>query len=204
MKDQVWEMEEKGVQAAYVGDAEDQETIADVCGGKYQIVYISPESLLTDDTWRDMLESPMYQESLVHVGLILDEAHCVKKWGETFRTEFANLGEVRSLIPDNVRLMALPATATKTTRNDVCRKLGMIEPVAITQFPNRPNSLLGQILAQSKKSLAPLVEELKRCRVNMDILQLRWKPPDRHCNHCVWNGVRLPQRKKGDALGVVV
>ena len=70
MKDQVQEMEEKGVQAAYVGDAEDQETIANVRGGKYQIVYISPESLLTDDTWRDMLESPMYQESLVHGGLI--------------------------------------------------------------------------------------------------------------------------------------
>ena len=58
---QVWSMQEKGVQAGYVGDAQDEDTVADICGGKYQIIFISPESLLTDDTWRDMLQSPMYK-----------------------------------------------------------------------------------------------------------------------------------------------
>ncbi len=39
---------------------------------------MSPEALLCDDRWRDMLVSPVYQENLV--ALIVDEAHCVKKW----------------------------------------------------------------------------------------------------------------------------
>ena len=37
-----------------------------------------PESLLTDDRWRDMLQNSVYQERLV--GLVVDKAHCVKKW----------------------------------------------------------------------------------------------------------------------------
>ena len=38
----------------------------------------SPELLLTDKTWRDMLQSPVYKEHLI--GFIVDEAYCVKKW----------------------------------------------------------------------------------------------------------------------------
>ncbi len=40
------------------------------------------------------------------------------------------LGEVRSIIPDSVRMMALTATATKATRIAVCRTLGMIRTAA--------------------------------------------------------------------------
>ena len=39
---------------------------------------MSPEALLADDRWRYMLMSPMYKENLM--GLVVDEAHCVKKW----------------------------------------------------------------------------------------------------------------------------
>ena len=47
----------------------------EVCGGKYlELVYPSPEALLTNMTWRDMLQSPVYQQNLV--ALVVDEAHC--------------------------------------------------------------------------------------------------------------------------------
>ena len=46
--------------------------------GKYQVVFISPELLLTEETWRDMLQSPIYKQHLV--GFIIDEAHCIIKW----------------------------------------------------------------------------------------------------------------------------
>ena len=42
--------------------------------GKYQLVLISPEALLTNETWRDMLHSSVYQERLV--AFVVDEAHC--------------------------------------------------------------------------------------------------------------------------------
>ena len=77
MKDQVRQMTEKGVSALYVGKT-DETTVTEVCEGKYQLVYISPEALLTNSTWRDMLQSPINQSNLV--ALVVDEAHCVKKW----------------------------------------------------------------------------------------------------------------------------
>ena len=43
--------------------------------GKYEVVFISPELLLTEETWRDMLQSPIYKQHLVE--FIIDEAHCI-------------------------------------------------------------------------------------------------------------------------------
>ena len=61
----------------YVGDA-DESIETEICEGKFQLVYMSPEALLAESTWRDMLLSPVYQSNLV--ALVVDEAHCVKKW----------------------------------------------------------------------------------------------------------------------------
>ena len=44
---------------------------------KYQLIAISPESLISDCRGRDMLLSPIYQQHLV--GVAVDEAHCVEK-----------------------------------------------------------------------------------------------------------------------------
>ena len=76
MKDQVRAMVERNVSAVCIGDAE--VSVDEVYEGKYQLVYISPEALLTNETWRDMLLSSVYQERLV--AFVVDEAHCVKKW----------------------------------------------------------------------------------------------------------------------------
>ena len=77
MKDQVRQMTERGVSAVYVGEA-DAATETEVCNGRFQLVYFSPEALLTNPTWWDMLQSPVYQNNLV--AFVVDEAHCVKKW----------------------------------------------------------------------------------------------------------------------------
>ena len=78
MKDQVTAMEKREVTAVYASEKLDEDTAMDVCIGKYQLVYMSPESLLTDERWRDMLQSPIYEANLV--ALAVDEAHCVTKW----------------------------------------------------------------------------------------------------------------------------
>ena len=44
---------------------------ADVCDGVYQLVFVSPEALLSNETWRDMVPCPVYQENLVAV--VIDE-----------------------------------------------------------------------------------------------------------------------------------
>ena len=42
------------------------------------MLFFSPEGILTDGTWRDMIQSPVYRENVV--AFVVDEAHCVKKW----------------------------------------------------------------------------------------------------------------------------
>ena len=49
------------------------------------------------------------------MGLVVDEAHCVKTWGDSFRIAFAEIGTLRRLIRKDVRIMALTATCTYET-----------------------------------------------------------------------------------------
>ena len=81
MKDQVSALNDKGLSAVYVsGDTSEcnEKIIEELHEGNFQVVFFSPESLLTDETWRDMVLSKLYKESVV--GFVVDEAHCVKKW----------------------------------------------------------------------------------------------------------------------------
>ena len=42
--------------------------------------------------------------------------HIVKKWGDDFRPEFKKLGELRSIVTQNVNIMVLTAITTDTLR----------------------------------------------------------------------------------------
>ena len=64
MQDQVRAMIERNVTAVYIGGADDM-LEAEICAGNYQLVYCSPESLLTDNRWCDMLQNPIYCENLL-------------------------------------------------------------------------------------------------------------------------------------------
>ena len=66
----------KAVKAVFVSECVKEEENL-ICKGHFQIIFMSPEALLTDMRWHDMLLSPVYANHLV--GLV-DEAHCVKKW----------------------------------------------------------------------------------------------------------------------------
>ena len=49
------------------------------------------------------------------------------------------LGEVRSLLPEHVKTMALTATATKMVQTRVANKLGMEKPIVIALSPCKMN-----------------------------------------------------------------
>ena len=65
-----------GLCTEYVCDSQDLAVKARVTKGKVQLVFISPESLISNKTYRRMLLSDIYQQHLV--ALVVDEAHCVK------------------------------------------------------------------------------------------------------------------------------
>lgn len=89
--------------------------------------------------------------------------------GETFRREFLNIGEIRSLVPSSVGLMALTATATGSTRKQVCRLLGMVHPDIVSKSPNRANiKYIVNIPSTIEEMFAPVIEEIRRCRLYFD------------------------------------
>ena len=77
---------------------------------------------------------------------------------------------MRSLVPETVRIMALTATATKLTRCDVSKILGMVCPVVVSVSPNKPNIkyMVNGNPGTLEETFAPMVEELRCNRKNMD------------------------------------
>lgn len=59
--------------------------------------------------------------------------------GTGFRTDFAHISEIRSLLPKNTNVMALTATASITTREIVIRSLEMQSCYLLTKNPNQLN-----------------------------------------------------------------
>ena len=83
MMDQCSKFTLRGLKTGFVGEAQtNSEVEALVVKGDIQLVYISPENMINDTRYRRMLLNPVYQSNLV--ALIVDEAHCVKMWGDEF------------------------------------------------------------------------------------------------------------------------
>ena len=66
--------------------------------------------------------------------------------------------------------MALTATATVATRKAICKILGLVKPVVISESPHKPNIKYTVIVGPPplEETFAPLVEEVKRCRESTD------------------------------------
>ena len=65
----------RGLRSEFVGQLQqDVQSLSSVQQGQVQLLYVSPESILSNPQWRDML-LPVYQSNL-----IVGEAHCVTMW----------------------------------------------------------------------------------------------------------------------------
>ena len=54
----------KNVKVIYAGDM-NEDAWSDACIGKYQLIFISPESLMRNYKWHDILMSPVYHKNLM-------------------------------------------------------------------------------------------------------------------------------------------
>ena len=59
--------------------------------------------------------------------------------GEDFRADYGHLGEVRSLLPTTVKVMALTATANQVSRTKTIESLRMETPKLIYKSPHKKN-----------------------------------------------------------------
>ena len=135
MKDQVENLLARGIQAAavYTGMSWGKQRAAlDNClYGPYHFLYCSPERLESEEFRKRLADLP--------IGLIaVDEAHCISQWGYDFRPSYLNIAAVRELLP-GVPVLALTATATPETIDDIQAKLGFAEPNVLRKSFHRDN-----------------------------------------------------------------
>ncbi|HEY9537487.1 MAG TPA: RecQ family ATP-dependent DNA helicase, partial [Kiloniellaceae bacterium] len=119
MEDQVAALKLDGVAADSINSSRDRQTnVATwrrVAAGELRLLYISPERLMTERMVAALQRLPL---ALIAV----DEAHCISRWGPSFRPEYEALARVPALFP-GVPLAAFTATADEATRRDIAGKL---------------------------------------------------------------------------------
>ena len=133
---------------------ENQNTFQNFTTGKIKILYISPEKLMTEKILSEFKKLPIEM-------FVIDEAHCISKWGAGFRPEYEQLSQLQNLFPQAV-LPAFTATADKATRQDIVNKLTHNQSQIIVKGFNRENLSLSVEPKQGwRKRLLEFLKERK-------------------------------------------
>lgn len=136
MKDQVAALNQAGVYAAYLNSSLTQgqyfKALDFARRGKYKIIYVAPERLLTESFLDFALHADI---SFVSV----DEVHCVSQWGQDFRPSYLKIVDFIDRLPKRPVVGAFTATATQPVREDVTRILHLRNPQIVTTGFDRKN-----------------------------------------------------------------
>jgi len=135
MQDQVSALHELGVPAAFLNSSlsrdEQDDVIARLQAGQLRLLYIAPERLVQPSTRAWLRNVPLTL-------IAIDEAHCVSQWGHDFRQDYLALHSLRDWFP-GVPRMALTATATELTRNEIIERLALNDAATLVSDFDRPN-----------------------------------------------------------------
>ena len=119
-----------------------------------RLLYLSPETLLSPLVWQKLC-NPQLQIN----GSILDEAHCLVQWGDTFRPAYRRLGAVREA------LLKSKPPGTK---------------ISIAAFTATADSLAQKIISQVLKLDKPDIFKINPYRKNLNpIVRIAWTPKGR-------------------------
>jgi ATP-dependent DNA helicase RecQ len=155
MDDQVAALRQNGVAASKIHSHQSYDENADqwltFASPGPQLLYMSPERLMQPR----MLEA-LKQQS---VGMfVVDEAHCISKWGAAFRPEYEALSQLKTLFPD-AQIAAFTATADEATRQDIVQKLSDENCRVFLKGFDRPNLSLAVLPKEKLKDrLVDLLE----------------------------------------------
>jgi ATP-dependent DNA helicase RecQ len=135
MQDQAAQLAEMGIPAAVLNSSltatEQGQVIREACGGKFRLLYVSPERLAREDTL-------VWLKGMPISFFAIDEAHCISEWGHEFRPEYRQLSRLRQHFPA-CPIAAFTASATRQVRHDIVAQLQLRDPDKYIASFHRPN-----------------------------------------------------------------
>lgn len=138
MKDQVGNLNQAGIMAAYLNSSltpgQFRKVLRLAREGKYPIIYVAPERLVTEE-FLDFALDTQVKISMIAV----DEAHCVSQWGQDFRPSYLKIVDFIRRLPVRPVVSAFTATATAVVRDDIIDILMLQNPEVMTTGFDRPN-----------------------------------------------------------------
>lgn len=136
MKDQVTSLNQAGIHAAYLNSSLTSNQYFKALGlakqGRYPIIYVAPERLLTESFLDFALEADIRM-------VAVDEAHCVSQWGQDFRPSYLKITEFIERLPKRPVVSAFTATATAQVRDDIIEILKLQNAKIMTTGFDRSN-----------------------------------------------------------------
>jgi ATP-dependent DNA helicase RecQ len=144
MENQVQELRDRQLPAALLHSElpsqQRQQTLQALQRNELRLLYLSPETLLSQQVWECLCAT-----GLTVTGMILDEAHCLVQWGETFRPAYRRLGAVRPALLQSkppgtqIAIAAFTATANPQALQTIQNVLQLQQPEVFRINPYRPN-----------------------------------------------------------------
>jgi ATP-dependent DNA helicase RecQ len=138
MKDQADKLQALGIDCLLINSTlkrkDEQAALDALRQGRKRIVFVTPERL-SQPAFVDVLagrtQTPVAQ-------VVVDEAHCVSKWGHDFRPAFLDIAHAVEMI-GGPPVLALTATATPEVVKDIVHSLRLREPTIVRTGTYRPN-----------------------------------------------------------------
>lgn len=156
MENQVEELKQRHQQAALLHSElpsfQRRATLQALEKQQLRLLYLSPETLLSLPVW-ERLSHPQLKIN----GIILDEAHCLVQWGDTFRPAYRRLGAVRPALlklkppGTKISIAAFTATADPSAQKIISHVLQLQQPDSYRLNPYRKNLYLNVSIAWTPK-----------------------------------------------------
>ena len=162
MNDQVGKLKSYGIPVCHVTSTmlpEERESVFHELTNlipKYKFFYVTPDFVLSAQAlscFQLMIENQSLER------FVVDEAHCVDTWGNSFRPAYQKLIKLTQF---NRRFAAFPGTATHQTQQRIVEGLGLNQPVIYQASCNRSNlsfSVMRKGEKHSKEDVVQYVHE---------------------------------------------
>ncbi len=124
--------------------------------GAVKFLYCTPErfdrTMVRPSEIREIIRSrPSY--------LIVDEAHCIDRWGNDFRPNYGRLGAVRRAL-GSPPVLAFTATAGTAGQGRILESLGIPDARVIVTGVDRPNIKLARLFDVAEDQRYPIIKRL--------------------------------------------